>query len=284
MLVQLERVQPCMFSRRMRAFLEAGPTRTRKTIKATVASVNADALIRLFDEVVSEITEALRGVDDWGLSGERETQYHHDVAADQAALDVLFAAGVGVLSEETGLQHGEREIVVVVDPVDGSTNASHGIPWYATSLCAVRDGQAVAATVANLATGTAYRAVAGQGASRDGQPIQTTGVTAMGDALITFSGYPPQHLGWRQFRVLGACALDVCGVADGTVDGFADCDDAHGVWDYLGAMLVCREAGGVCEDAFGRELITLDPAARRAPVAAATAELQQTLATSRRDF
>lgn len=246
--------------------------------------MDADALVSLFDEVVSAITLALRGVDDWGLSGKRETQYHHDVAADDAALSVLLGAGVGVLSEETGLQHGDRDIVVVVDPVDGSTNASHGIPWYATSLCAVRDDEAIVATVANLATDTVYRAVAGQGATRNGRTVATSGVSDMSDAIVTFSGYPPRHLGWRQFRVLGACALDVCGVADGTVDGFADCDEAHGVWDYLGAMLVCREAGGRCEDAFGRDLITLDPAARRAPVAAATPALLDALLAERQSF
>lgn len=247
--------------------------------------MDADALLVLFDEVIDEVNNALDGVDDWGLSGERDTQYHHDIAADQAALAVLLDAGVGVLSEETGLQHGDREVIVVVDPVDGSTNASHGVPWYATSLCAVRNGVAEVATVANLAGGAAsldvFRAVLGGGATRNGQPISPSAVDSFGDAIVAFSGYPPEHLGWRQFRVLGACALDIAAVADGTLDAFADCDDAHGVWDYLGAMLICQEAGGVCEDAFGRDLLTLDHAQRRAPLAAATPELFAALRAKR---
>lgn len=247
--------------------------------------MDAHALLSLFDDVVDAVTRALEGVHDWGLSGDRDTQYHHDVAADQAALAVLLDAGVGVLSEETGLQHGEREVVVVMDPVDGSTNASQGIAWFATSLCAVRDGVAEVATVANLAGGASrpdvYRAVLGAGATRNGAPIAPSGVEALSDAIVAFSGYPPEHMGWRQFRVLGACALDVCAVADATLDAFADCDEAHGVWDYLGAMLVCREAGGVCEDAFGRDLVTLDHSQRRAPLAAATPELFAALQVKR---
>jgi fructose-1,6-bisphosphatase/inositol monophosphatase family enzyme len=73
---------------------------------------------------------------------------------------------------------------------------------------------------------------------------------------------------------MGASALDICAVASGTFDGFVDMSpDAHGVWDYLGAALVVREAGGAVVDAFGRDLTVLDHAARRTPVAASGAGL-----------
>ena len=49
--------------------------------------------------------------------------------------------------------------------------------------------------------------------------------------------------------------------------------DAHGPWDYLGGVLVCREAGALVADAAGRDLVTLDLAERRTPVAAATGTL-----------
>jgi len=63
-------------------------------------------------------------------------------------------------------------------------------------------------------------------------------------------------------------------VADGTLDGYLDATtDELGVWDYLGATLVCREAGGVVADAAGRPLEVLDHAARRIPVAGAGAVL-----------
>ena len=151
---------------------------------------------------------------------------------------------MGVLSEESGLEDAGNDIVVVLDPVDGSTNASRGIPWYATSLCAVdRDGPR-AALVVNLATGTRYQAVRGAGATRDGRPIRPSPVATVPEALLVLNGYAPRHLGWRQYRSLGATALDLCSVADGTVDGSIDWSDSLGPWDYLGAMLVVQEAGG----------------------------------------
>ena len=135
-----------------------------------------------------------------------------------------------------------------------------------------------AAVVVNLVAGTRYRAVRGGGATRDGEPIRTSGVSVLGEAIVGLSGLPPRHLGWRQFRALGAAALDLCAVADGTLDAFVDCsEDAHGVWDYLGGALVVTEAGGRVVDARSRALVTRDHAARRTPVAGATALLCRAL-------
>ncbi len=205
---------------------------------------------------------------------ERPGQYHIDVVADAIAVEVLVDAGLGVLSEESGLHHSHREVVVVVDPVDGSTNASRGVPWYATSLCAV-DGQGPrAALVVNQASGERFEAVRGGGARCDGRPVRPSGCRRVEDALIGLSGLPAQHWGWSQFRALGAAALDLSCVADGRLDGYVDAStDAHGPWDYLGGLLVCQEAGAPVVDARGRDLVVLDHGARRTPVAAATAEL-----------
>ena len=82
---------------------------------------------------------------------------------------------------------------------------------------------------------------------------------------------PAATYGWAQFRALGASALDLCLVAAGTLDAFVDMSpDAHGVWDYLAATLICAEAGAVVGDALGRDLVVLDHGARRTPIAAAT--------------
>ena len=94
--------------------------------------------------------------------------------------------------------------------------------------------------------------------------------------------HAPTHLGWRQYRSLGATALDLCSVADGSVDGTVDCtDSALGPWDYLGAMLVLGEAGGWIADAHGRDLLELQHTTRRTPVAAATPELFEELLAAR---
>jgi myo-inositol-1(or 4)-monophosphatase len=245
----------------------------------------AGTAVALLDDVAEAVRAALGRLDDWGLAGTRSGQHHSDLAADAAALAVLDAAGAGVLSEESGLRDGDRPLLVVLDPIDGSTNAAHGIPWFATSLCAVDADGPLAALVVNLANGDRFEAHRGEGAWRNGERVQPSGCTAVRTAVVGLSGYPPRWLGWKQYRALGAVALDLCAVACGILDGYVDCSrDAHGVWDYLAGMLVCQEAGAVVVDAFERELVLRDPAGRRTPVAAATSTLLAELVSARASF
>ena len=250
-------------------------------IAVSVVVVTPDGLLELFDATTAAVAGALRGVTDRRGKGERAGQYALDLATDAAAVEVLTSAGVGVLSEESGVHHPERSVTVVIDPVDGSSNCSRGIPWYACSLAAVdRDG-VLASTVTNLASGTTYRAVRGGGSTRDGAPLAVSGCSALGDAMVALNGWSPLHLGWRQYRSLGATALDICLVAEGALDGYLDCADQNAPWDYLGAMLVLSEAGGHLADAQGRELVVLDHGARRTPVSAGTPELLEALMAAR---
>jgi fructose-1,6-bisphosphatase/inositol monophosphatase family enzyme len=239
-------------------------------------------MLEVLEEAAAAVSRVLAGLDDWGLAGTREGQYRSDLAADDAVLAVLDAAGFGVLSEESGLHAATRDVLVVVDPVDGSTNAARGIPWFATSLCAVDAAGPAAALVVNLATGTRFSAVRGEGASRDGVGVRPSGCTTLGEAIVGLSGYPAVPFGWRQFRALGAAALDLCAVACGWLDAYVDCSpDAHGVWDYLGGVLVCQEAGAVVAEAFGRELVVRDPTARRTPLAAGSDALLASIVAAR---
>ena len=117
----------------------SGPVVTDRT-SVTSRSMDDATLLEVLHATATAIADALGGLDDWGPAGTVDGQYRHDLAADAAGLAVLDAAGVGILSEESGTSRLDRDLVVVIDPVDGSTNASHGIPWYATSLCAVDAG------------------------------------------------------------------------------------------------------------------------------------------------
>lgn len=233
-----------------------------------------ESVLAALHDTVSAVADSLCALTDWGPSGTRSGQYRSDLVADQAALEVIDRAGFGAFSEESGLHNGDRPVVVVVDPVDGSTNAARGLPWWATSLCAVDGDGPLAAVVANQATGTRFEATRGGGARRDGQPISPSSCQSMDEAIVAFSGYPDRWLGWAQYRSLGAAALDLCAVACGQLDAFVDCAaESLAPWDYLGAMLVCAEAGAKVAEAFGRDLVVTKAAERRTVVAAATPRL-----------
>ncbi|HEY7931494.1 MAG TPA: inositol monophosphatase [Acidimicrobiales bacterium] len=234
------------------------------------------ALMDVLNTCALAINEVVRAGTHGGFSGLRETQYHLDVAADEVALRVLLGAGYRVVSEESGVT-GEGELTVVVDPIDGSTNCDHGVPFYATSLGVLRDGELIAGLVRNQATGTVYEAEVGAGATRDGEPITVSGLTDFSRAVVAFSGLPSRHLGWSQYRALGAASLEICLVADGSLDAYCVARRSTlNPWDYLGGLLVLREAGGVASDFDDRELVTSAPETRR-PVFAATTVLSSFL-------
>ena len=159
--------------------------------------------------------------------------------------------------------------MVVVDPLDGSTNASRGIRWFATALCLVDEHGPAVALVADQASGERWWATRGGGAfrGRAEAPVALTpsGCRRPAEAIVGISGPPTGDYGWAQFRALGAAALDLCLVAAGVLDAYVDMSvDAHGVWDYLAGVLICREAGAVVADAGGRDLTVIDhvPGAR----------------------
>ena len=232
-------------------------------------TVTDEELVDVLRAAAAAVGVALGSVAEWGETGDKPGQHHSDLAADEAAVAVLLERGVGVLSEESGRHAPDRPVTVVVDPLDGSTNAARRVSWWATSLCAVDGDGLRVAHVVDRRHDTVWEAVRGEGAWRDGVSIGPSVCLTAADAIVGINGWPSRRGPWRQYRALGAAALDLCAVADGTLDGYVDCTvDEHAPWDYLGGVLVCREAGAVVVDAQGRDLVALDHTARRTPVAA----------------
>jgi fructose-1,6-bisphosphatase/inositol monophosphatase family enzyme len=242
--------------------------------------------VETFHRAADAVATVLRSNDDWGASGVRDGQYAVDLDADAACLDLLYVAGYRVLSEESGVTGppgSGSAPVVVVDPLDGSTNASRHLPWFGSALCLVDDDGPAAALVVNHATGERFSAVRGAGAERDGSAISPSGAVDLSVSILGVSGLPTHHYGWAQFRALGASAPDICAVACGVTDAWCDMhDDGHGVWDYLASILILEEAGGVATEVLGRDLCVLDHTARRSPAVAATPALLEAVLTERR--
>ena len=87
------------------------------------------------------------------------------------------------------------------------------------------------------------------------------------------SGYPSHSLGWSQNRSLGAASLEICLVADGSLDVYGVAQHSGlNVWDYLAGLLIVREAGASDADYHGEELVTTDDVLRH-PVFAGSQEL-----------
>jgi fructose-1,6-bisphosphatase/inositol monophosphatase family enzyme len=243
--------------------------------------VTADELLTLFELAADAQAAALAPLTgaERRARTDRHGQYALDLIADEAVVPLLVSSECAVLSEESGLTGPpDTPITIVLDPVDGSTNCARGIPYWSISLCAVDADGPWCALVANPATGERFAAVRGKGAWCGKRAVAPSTATCVEDGVIAIAGWPARALPWKQFRALGSAALTLCDVADGRIDGYLDAlSDMHAPWDYLGGLLVCREAGAAVVDAFDRPLVTTEANARRTILAAGTSEMVDAL-------
>jgi len=243
-------------------------------------------ILSFLHDVADAAADALDDVGDWSLSGVRSGQYAADLVADEAVVPMLLDAGFSVFSEESGLSDddpfADGGLLVIVDPLDGSTNAARGIPWFATALCVCDvDGPRVSLVAEQSGSEVRFGAVRGGGAQCDGSPLRVRPCDDASRAVIGFNGTPAGDPRWWQSRVLGAAALDLCLVARGALDGYADLH-GHGTWDYAASLLVCRESGCLVEEADGRDLLALDLDERRRPLVATSSAVLEILRSVRR--
>lgn len=208
------------------------------------------------------------------------------VAAVRDAFD-----GHGVVSEELDtVHHGERW-TWVVDPVDGTSNFTAGLAYWCVSIALCRDGLPVYAAVDAPPVDLRFEAVLGEGATCDGAPLAVRGPVDVDDRrnrhipLFLTSGTVRRARPRVRLnpRVMGAAALDLCHVADGT--GAAAISLIPKVWDVAAGSLLVQEAGGVLVTLDGPPLLPLeagvDYASRSAPVCAAATEAFVALLTDR---
>lgn len=154
-------------------------------------------------------------------------------------------------------------LVWVVDPLDGTTNFLHRFPFYAVSVAAVVDGDAVAGVVQHVPPGIRYHATRGGGAWQDRTRLHVSTIREPKHALVG-TGFPFKHVELlpryqRQFAAVlersagirrpGSAALDLCDVAAGRFDGFWELMLAP--WDVAAGTLLVREAGGIVTDLDG---------------------------------
>jgi myo-inositol-1(or 4)-monophosphatase len=218
-----------------------------------------------------------------------------DLTAEKAIVDTLKGKKIDftLISEESGIiKYGDNslECYVTTDPIDGTTNLLRGAPFYATSIAVSEQPflRAIqAGIVADLFHGTTYTAEEGVGAYRDGHKISSSPRVSVEEGVIglDLNSYRIKELvpkltalmaEAKHLRHFGANALELCYVADGTIDAFIDIRGKLRTTDVAAASLIIREAGGILTTPEGRSLdAKLDPKQKVEFIAAANEEVHQ---------
>lgn len=218
-----------------------------------------------------------------------------DLAAEKAIMDTLQKHKVTftLISEESGMiEYGTdpQQCYVTADPIDGTTNLIRGLPFYATSIALSNEptlGAVHSALVTDLFHGTTYTASKGAGAFRDNKRIKPSSNIAVEESVIgiDLNSYRIQKLApkltalmgeAKHMRHFGANALELCYVADGTIDAFIDIRGKLRTTDMAAASLIIKEAGSIISTPEGKQLdARLDPRQRVEFIAASNENIHR---------
>ena len=203
-------------------------------------------------------------------TGERGEGGDRTLVIDAAAEDAVFAqlerlygdgARFTAVSEERGrVDFGDPNVLVVIDPIDGSMNAKRGLTHHALSI-AVADGPTMADVVFgyvyDLGPEEEWRAVRGVGAWRNDELLTGAAPERRDSAgkleVLAIESADPRWLAARsmalvdvahRIRAIGSIAISLCQVAATRVDGMATLWKCRAV-DAAAAQLIVRESGGL---------------------------------------
>lgn len=231
----------------------------------------------------------------YGTGAGGDTTFQIDHIAENTIINTIKHHGIDftLISEEAGIKKiGKNpQHYVTIDPIDGTTNALRGMPFVATSIAISEKPQFQSVThalVTDLHHDITYTAEQGEGAQKNNKKITPAKTNTLEDLTLGIEILlkTPQHIkaatavlqNTRHPRHLGADALEICYVADGTTDGFIDLRDKLRVTDMAAAQLILTEAGGIITTPDGKKInLPLAPTQRTSFITAANKTLHQKL-------
>ena len=188
-----------------------------------------------------------------------------DKAAEAAIIDTLKTAypDHAILAEESGQSDNESDYQWIIDPLDGTTNFIHGLPYYGVSIALVHKGVVSQAVIYDPTRNDLFTASRGRGAFLNDRRIRVGRRDRLADGLIG-TGFPFRETDGLEaycklfadmtractgLRRPGAASLDLANVAAGRLDGFFE--QGLSPWDVAAGSLLITEAGGLVGNYMG---------------------------------
>lgn len=161
-----------------------------------------------------------------------------------------------IVGEEFPKTENSSEYVWYLDPIDGTSNYIKGLPFCAISLALWRLNKPIIGIINNPISGDSYYAVSGQGAFCNDKKISVSSVSVINEAFGAFGANDSHQMEKlfdkiasisKKWRILGSHALQICLVANGSLDYFV-ADKGFHMWDVAAGISILEEAGGNVTD------------------------------------
>ena len=192
-----------------------------------------------------------------------------DKASEEVIINNILRAYPkhNIKAEESGDQFNNSDITWVIDPLDGTLNFVHGLPFFAISIAVINVDTIEHAVVYNPVSDELFIASKGSGAQLNNKKIRCSVNHKWSEAFLAINTdllcklYLNSSNHKKNFtkdnepaeiinRDLGSAALQLAFVASGRLDGYCDCYLKP--WDIAAGALLVREAGGYITDFNGK--------------------------------
>ena len=171
-----------------------------------------------------------------------------------------------ILSEEEGFRQKQKsEFLWVIDPLDGTTNYTMRMTFFATTLALLHNGEPVIGIIYAPYTRELFVAEKGKGAKKNEEQIRVSEQTKIQDSFLTFAyshqpnsleraiqAYKHFEFETRSMRHFGSSSLELAFVAAGRVEAQIIAPPVR-LWDIAAGVLLVKEAGGKVTDFHGDE-------------------------------
>lgn len=169
----------------------------------------------------------------------------------------------GFITEEGTASHSDEEYKWIIDPLDGTTNFTHGLPAYAVSIALAKGHDLLLGVVYEVNRQECFSAWKNGGAYCNGKPIRVSQADTLSKSLLA-TGFPYYMFDkldaymdilktfmqkTHGIRRIGSAAVDLCYVACGRFEGYYEFN--LNAYDIAGGAIIVKEAGGTVTDFSG---------------------------------
>lgn len=210
------------------------------------------------------------------LKGNRDLVTHVDQSCERRIVSGLtkLHPDAGFITEEETVESTPKELTWIIDPLDGTTNYVHGIPFFSVSIALMKQNQVVLGVVYNPGLDECFYSYDGAGVFLNDKEVVVSEINSLGDAVIA-TGFPYENLReverYTEFlkvlmshshgvRRFGSAAIDLAWVACGRFDAFYEA--GLNCWDVAAGAFLVKQAGGEVSDfsggsnyLFGKEML-----------------------------
>lgn len=201
----------------------------------------------------------------WRKKDNKELVTNCDIASENALIEVLKEdyPNSTIYSEEVGKITGLESMLWIIDPIDGTHNFIHKIPFYAISIGVFKKGVPFAGLIYLPELDACFYALNGEDAFLNGKKISVSNINKLNLSMIAYDNQFHKHKAMLNnfsvlqekcftLRIFGSATVDMCNVAMGAIE--ARIFHKTKLVDFAAGMVIVKEAGGMITDFKGDKI------------------------------